>query len=164
MHHPDAVVRANACRTFSNLLTGPSEMVQHLLDVVPSLIQLAAANEPKVRKEAMWAISNDISAATPERTRVLIEQNVLSELCALLHAQEGDTVSDQLMSLALEGVETLLTNVNEHAFDEALFTAVKASLSDPESGIVHNLTDLIQHSEVVEIKQRAARLWLRYFQ
>lgn len=68
------------------------------------------------------------------------------------------------MSLALEGVETLLTNVNEHAFDEALFTAVKASLSDPESGIVHNLTDLIQHSEVVEIKQRAARLWLRYFQ
>lgn len=91
LHHPDAVVRANACRTFSNLLTGPSEMVQHLLDVVPSLIQLAAANEPKVRKEAMWAISNDISAATPERTRVLIEQNVLSELCALLHAQEGDT-------------------------------------------------------------------------
>lgn len=161
LHHPDAVVRSDVCWIFSNLLTGPSEMVQHLLDVVPSLIQLASSDAPKVRKEAIWAIANAISAAAPDRIRGLVDQNVLSVFCALLR-EEDEEATDQQVSLALDGVEILLTKAQ--AFDVALFAEVKAILSDPENGIVFDLTDIIQHDDNVEIQRRAARVWLTFFQ
>ena len=167
LRHPNAVVQADACCTLSNLLTAPADSVQHLLDVVPSLIPLAtsSAGEKKVRKQALWAVANAVSAATPARLPRLIEQNILSVFCAVLRDVEDDDVDEQMVSLALEGVDILLTKLQQPPVDdEALFATVRTRLSDPENGIVLDLTDLIQYCEVVEVQQRAARLWLRYFQ
>jgi hypothetical protein len=167
LRHPNAVVQADACWTLSNLLTAPADSVQHLLDVVPSLIPLAtsSAGEKKVRKQALWAVANAVSAATPARLPRLIAQDVLSVFCAVLRDVEDDDVDEQMVSLALEGVDILLTKLQQPPVnDETLFATVRTRLSDPENGIVLDLTDLIQYCEVVEVQQRAARLWLRYFQ
>ena len=168
LRHPNAVVQADACWTLSNLLTAPADSVQHLLDVVPSLIPLATSSsgEKKVRKQALWAVANAVSAATPAQLPRLIAQDVLSVFCAVLRDVENDNdVDEQMVSLALEGVDILLTKLQQPPVndDEALFATVRTRLSDPENGIVLDLTDLIQYCEVVELQQRAARLWLRYF-
>lgn len=84
----------------------------------------------------------------------------------MLRDVEDDDVDEQMVSLALEGVDILLTKLQQPPVndDEALFATVRSRLSDPENGIVLDLTDIIQYCEVVEVQQRAARLWLRYFQ
>lgn len=162
LQHAMASVRSDVCWIFSNLLTGPAGKIQHLLSVIPLLVPMVESDESKVRRQALWAIANATVAAAPERLPDLLRQDVLSVFSSVIQADEGEDVDDQMVVLALDGVESVLTGLQ--SFDNDLYASVHADLSDPEEGIVSDLVHFIQHHERLEVQQRAARLWLRFFQ
>jgi len=90
--HPTDVQKLSACfRIIGNLVSGDDEQTQKVLnnDIVPVLSKFVMFNHSNIRKEVCWIFSN-ILAGT-ESQRKLVWQK----------PKEGDSVLDQLVSLAL---------------------------------------------------------------
>eukprot|EP01043_Picozoa_sp_COSAG02_P007741 COSAG02_NODE_237_length_27732_cov_9.584374_4_plen_601_part_00 len=98
-------IRKQACWTISNITAGNKDQIQKVIDcgLVPPLVQLLATADFDIKKEAAWAISNATTGGTAEQVRYLVTQQCIQPLCGMLTMQD-----DQLINVALEGIENIL--------------------------------------------------------
>jgi hypothetical protein len=75
--------------------------------VIDKLINLLINDELEIRKEAVWAVSNCTSSATPQQFHYLVEKGILKGLTSILNLREA-----RVLAVALEGIENVL-NVGE---------------------------------------------------
>eukprot|EP01033_Poteriospumella_lacustris_P014799 gene14799-10586_t len=149
------------------------------LGVLPRIIQCLYATEaPDLQQNALKKVEEELVMLLQHPNAVVQADALLDPLqsphgsrgqraapagrrrfvrvCTVLRDVEDDDVDEQMVSLALEGVDILLTKLQQPPVDDeaALFATLRTRLSDPENGIVLDLTDLIQYCEVVEVQQR----------
>ena len=100
-------IRKDACRTISNITTGPPPQIQAVIDanIIPPLVNILsnADFEMGTRKEACWAISNATSGGSPTHIRYLVDQGCIKPLCDFLTVK-----NNKIVQVALDGLDNIL--------------------------------------------------------
>lgn len=93
------------CWTFSNITAGSTEQIQSCIDlgIIEKLINLLINDENEIKKEAVWAVSNCTSEATPDQFFYLVEKCIFKGLCSILAMKEA-----RVLAVALEGIDNIL--------------------------------------------------------
>jgi len=68
-------------------------------DLIPHVVHALDQADFKVRKEAVWVITNYTSGGTPEQIIYLLQNNVLPPLCGMLNVQDLKSVNVALDSI-----------------------------------------------------------------
>jgi hypothetical protein len=104
----DRLTQREVCRAISNIATGNHEQIQALIDagIVPLLLDILVEGDQKMKKEAVWAISNMCMSGSPEQIRYVVERGGLQRLCqSLFH-------DNDIILVALDGIRQLMKHGN----------------------------------------------------
>lgn len=74
-------------------------------------------DEPEIKKEAVWAVSNLTAYANFEQFAVLVEKGILKALISVLDMKEA-----RILAVALEGLENILRAGKQHYGENNLFS------------------------------------------
>ena len=100
-------VRQEACWVLSNVCAGTRGQIQAVFDanVLPQLMQLAAAAEADVRHEAGWVLSNCTCGGSESHVYDLVRLGALPAMAGALGASLDNA---QLCAALVEGLENIL--------------------------------------------------------
>ena len=89
--------------------------IQKCIDIglIDNLIRHMFHDTADIRKEAVWAVSNATSQATPEQFKYFVEKGILQALATVLDVQDPKT-----LTVSLEGISYVLRAGKDVMTDE----------------------------------------------
>jgi Atypical Arm repeat len=139
--------------TLSNIAAGTFDQINSLVQrrvLIKEIVLLAKHSSAKVRKEALWTLSNIVTEGSLKQANFLVAHDCISTFCHFL-----ETPSDsKLVLVVLEAVEKLLLN---NKGTELGYVSIFEC-----SNVLQILEDLqLSHNE--EIYEAAVRIIVNYF-
>ena len=104
LYDPFMRTRKSTCWIIANILAESTPRITHVFEcgIMPRLIELMQTDEPLVRKEVTWALSNCTKGATMEQLRELLDLGLVPQLCNVL------CTSEEVAPVAFSGIENIL--------------------------------------------------------
>jgi hypothetical protein len=123
------VFRKEACWAFSNLLAGDYRQIQEVLDtekVIKRLVEIIYNDDPDVKQEGLYALSNCTNGAVFEQIQFLVSQDIITVFVDAIVATENA----KAIITCLDGLHNILKSGNAYIQQGAAMNPYLVKLED----------------------------------